>query len=162
MLLVTLVTATLPDPFVKFAGLPVQSGLNCPGAFVTLTATVHVELPAANWRLLTVIRLLPAVAVVAAAALTHVPPTPAGVPTTRPAGSVSTKPTFDSAGDPAGLDRVKIRVVSPPALITVGEKLFVNVGGTPPANAGAAAPVATATTRERAGRLKRFLFIRAV
>ena len=46
MPLVTLVTTTLPEPFVKDAGLPVQSGFNCPVAFVTSTVTVQVELPA--------------------------------------------------------------------------------------------------------------------
>jgi hypothetical protein len=124
----TLVTVTPAEVLVKFAGLPVQSGFNCPGAFVTFTATVHVELPAANWRLLTVIRLLPAVAVVAAAALTHVPPTDGGFAMTRAAGSVSVKPTFDTAGAPAGLVTVNVRVVVPPAVMTVGEKAFASVG----------------------------------
>jgi len=43
---VTLVTVTPAAVLVKAAGLPVQSGFNCPDAFVTLTVTVQVELPA--------------------------------------------------------------------------------------------------------------------
>jgi hypothetical protein len=163
--LMALATVTPAAVLVKDAGLPVQSGFNCPDAFVTLTVTVHVELvagaPAGTWRLLTVIKWVPSVAVVTAAALTHVPPTEP-IPTTRPAGRVSVKPTFDSAGAPAGLVKVKVRVVVPPSVMAMSEKLLVSVGGTPPANAGAVAPAATVRARARAGSPKRFLFMTRV
>ena len=155
--LITLVTVTLAEVLVKDAGLPVQSGFNCPVAFVTSTVTVHVEGPDASSRLLTVIRLLPPVAVVAAA-VAHVPPPLGGFSTTRPAGSVSVKPTL-AAGSPGGFVRVKTRVVVPPSVMAAAEKLFESVGGAPPANAGAGAPAATAKARARAGRMKWFLFM---
>ena len=120
----------LAEVLVNAGGLPVQSALNCPGAFVTLTATVHDDAPAGTCRLLTAIVLPPAVAVVAAAAFAHVPPTAGGLPTTRPDGRVSVKKTFDTAGLPAGLVTVKVRTVVPPELMVVGKKLFVRVGPT--------------------------------
>src|SRR6058998_118753 len=100
-------TLATPDrlaaALVNATGLPVQSALNCPAAFVTLTVIVHSEGPADTCRLVTAIELEPPVVFVAAAAFTHVPPRLGGFPTRSPDGKVSVKLMFDSAGPPDGL-----------------------------------------------------------
>src|SRR5258705_500397 len=128
MLLTTFDADTFPEVFVNAAGKAPQLPLNWPFAFVTLTVIVQVADPAGTLRFATVIVFEPAVAVVAAAAFEQVPPTEGVLPTTRPEGSVSAKPTFESAGFPEGLETVKVRTVTPPGGIVVGEKLFVRTG----------------------------------
>src|SRR5512138_1671175 len=93
-----------------------------------LTVTVHEVSPAPTCSPVTVIVPEPAVAVVAAAAFAQVPPTAFGVATTRPEGSVSTKPTLLTAGLPAGLVTVNVSVVTPPMLIVVGLNDLTTVG----------------------------------
>src|SRR5512142_3039697 len=124
----TLVTATLAAPLVKAAGLPAQLAFTWPAAFVTLTVTVHDDAPAGTCRLVVVMVPAPAVAAVAAAALAQVPPTAAGVATRSPDGSVSTNPTFETAGAPAGLVTVNVSVVVPPSAVVVGLKDLLSVG----------------------------------
>src|SRR6185369_17904410 len=85
-----------------------QLGFACPLAFVTLTVTVHDDAPAGTWRLATVMVPDPAAAVVAAAAFAHVPPRPGVAATLNPEDNVSTKPTVDSAGPPAGFVTVNV------------------------------------------------------
>lgn len=96
------------------------------------TVTVHVAAPAGTFRFVTVIVVPPATAVVAAAALLHVPPTLAGLATCNPAGRVSTKPTFDNAPAPVGLATVNVRTETPPALMVVGLKLLSSAAPTTP------------------------------
>ena len=139
---------TFTAVLVKAAGLPAQLALVCAATFVTLTVTVQDEEPAGTCRLLTVIVLVPEAAIVAAAAFTHVPPTALGLPTMRPDGRVSVKPTFDTPGLPDVLVTVNVRTVVPPPLMVVGEKTFVTVGGLPPANAGAGIATATRNARQ--------------
>jgi hypothetical protein len=145
----TFETVTFPDPLVNAAGFPEQLAFACPAAFVTLTVTVQAAPPAGTWRAETVI-VLP-LALVAAAAFTHVPPTEGGFATMRPAGKASTNPTFDTGGEPIGLVTVNVRTDDSPGLTADGEKDFVRTGwlGGNPArvdDAGIAAPM-TASTR---------------
>jgi hypothetical protein len=98
--LVTFVTATFAAALVNAAAG--QLGFACPFVFVTLTVTVHNDGPAGTWRLVTVMVPEPADAVVEAAALAHVPPTPGAAATLNPEGNVSTKPILDSCRPPAG------------------------------------------------------------
>ncbi|MGE5064395.1 MAG: hypothetical protein ACM3IG_10040, partial [Myxococcales bacterium] len=91
------------------------------------TVTVHDDAPAGTCRLVVVMVPAPAVAAVAAAALAQVPPTAAGVATRSPDGSVSTNPTFETAGAPAGLVTVNASVVVPPSAIVVGLKDLLSV-----------------------------------
>ena len=126
--LVTLVTVTLPAPLVNAVGELAQLGLVCPGWLVMDTVTVHVDAPAGTARLVTVISVPPAAAVVAATALVHVPPTAGGDAISSPDGSESTKPTLVNAGLPAGLLTVNVNVVVPPAEKVVGLNDLVSVG----------------------------------
>jgi len=149
----TFETVTFPESLVKGAGFPEQLALVCSVAFVTLTVTVQVDAPAGTCRFDTVI-VLP-LAIVAAAAFTHVPPTEGGLATASPAGKASTKPTFDSGGAPSGLATLNVRTDASPGLMADGEKDFVRTGGLGgnPARAGTAAiatarPVSRQTARE--------------
>jgi hypothetical protein len=134
---VTLVTVTFPESLVNAGGSPTQLELDCPAALVTFTLTVHDAAPAGTFRLLTAIVLVSATAVVAAAAFEHVPLTTGGFATTRPLGRLSTNPTFNTNGAPAGFAIVNVKTVVPPELMVVGEKLLVSVGATTPENTGA-------------------------
>src|SRR6185436_6126323 len=71
----TLLTVTLPPSLVNAGGFPAQLGLNWPAALVTSTVTVQLDAPAVTCSAVTVMAPPPAGAVVAAAALAHVPPT---------------------------------------------------------------------------------------
>lgn len=64
----------------------------------------------------------------------------------EPEGKTSVKPTFDTAGLPAGLVTVNSRTVVAPEPMDVGEKLLVSVGAPAPAytRAGTAAAIAKA------------------
>lgn len=148
-----LLTVTFPELLVNAGGFPTQLELDCPDAFVTFTVTVHGVAPAGTCRLLTVIVPLPPEVTVAAAAFAHVPPTEGGFATTRPEGRYSVNPTFETAGAPVTFVTVNVKTVVPPALMVVGEKLLVSVGGTTPENAGggeeATITDANATTTNR-------------
>ena len=101
---------TFVDEFVNSAG-PGQLGFDWPGAFVTFTVTTQ-ELLAGTWTTDTVMVPLPAVAVVAAAALAQVPPTDGGFCTTRPDGSVSVN--VGDSSTPFGFVSEKMSVEVPP------------------------------------------------
>jgi hypothetical protein len=96
------------------------------GVADVVTGTVIVQLVAGFtiWKLAAVIVAVPAVAV--SVPTVHVPPV-APLPTTRPAGSVSVKLKV-CVGLLAGCVTVKVSVVAPPTVSTVGEKAFVSAG----------------------------------
>ena len=99
----------------------------CPAAMpVTLTENVQ-EALAAIVPPLRLITFVPAVAVIVPAP--HVPVRPFGVETTRPAGSVSLKPTPVSATVVFGLVMVKLSEVEPFSGMLAAPKAFAMVGG---------------------------------
>ena len=125
--------------------MPAQLALTCPALLVTLTVTVQVDAPAGTCRLVVVMVPVPAVAIVAAAALAQVPPTLDGFATRNPEGSESTKPTFDTAGVPAGLLRVNVNTVVPPSAIIGGANALSSVCATV-ASTNASAAIASHRT----------------
>src|SRR5689334_3505361 len=102
--------------------------LLCDPAATPVTFTEKVQLPAAA--IVPPLRLIvlePAVAVIVPAP--HVPVSPFGVETTRPAGSVSLKATPVSATVAFGLLMVKLRLVEPFSGMLAAPNAFEIVGG---------------------------------
>jgi hypothetical protein len=95
------------------------------GVADAVTGTVIVQLGPAIWRLETVMRLVPAVAVTVPPA--QVPPVPPAA-MVRPEGNVSVKLKV-CVGLPAGCVTVNVSVDgAPPIVIEVGENAFVSDG----------------------------------
>ena len=95
------------------------------GVAECVTGTVIVQLAPLTWRALTVIVLVPGVAVTVPPE--QVPPVPPAA-IVRPEGSVSVKLNA-CVGLPAGCVNVKVRVDgAPPIVIDVGEKALVSDG----------------------------------
>jgi hypothetical protein len=158
MFLRTLLDETFDASFVNAIGDETQLALNWPSAFVTGTVTVQLAAPAGTIRFVTVIVPPPALALVAAAALTQVPPTVAGVPTISPLGRVSEKLTLLSSGAPDGFVRVKVSVVVPAAPMIDGENALESEGNRmlePARAAGASARHARASALARSAILRR-------